>query len=926
MKSGCVFLGYVFFSFVGCVIGRGGDRFSSLSSLKEWVDPNPLPGCVLGNEHYRLKEKFSPPIEPYGKMNCLICQCIPLMKKGILHHYGKVRCVKLENECPLPNCPNPVLLPGKCCKSCPGETMTFEDRYSLLPVDLEAEVDAALTGDGKTIDKYKSKNYIALLVGRNVPGRIPVYTRAVAVVRLKVTSTGGIQYTLRHERLNRPKSIQVIDRNGNVLIQKRLDAPSDDNKYCGEWTSIPFYYLRYLHKKEILITITTFSYPEGEVSGRPEVDTRKNPETFGALLVSPKLDGTGGYAALTYGLKKKRISYTIIHDGLFNSKRKRQEYFITIEKRTKILHQKTRKTRRKNKMRGFWKSTNKKNRKLLVRGRLRLRLTSKGGSSIIGYIKPVFTCGTYQAVLSTGQSLHGRQGPLASAGSAVFDVHDNGDVDYKIRLFNMQNIVTSISVDTPTKSGSRNSRMRDVIRTYVRNGTSYDGMATGKLSKLKARDIALLQAGKLHINVATIANRISVLRGSIQRLDYLSHVNIFQDPPTMLMSTKSSPTGVAGHTWITVGDDCVLHYQIVLSGWRGQDEDLTALITGDYDTTVSTNAIYTIIITDFHDGKARGTVADMSEEVFLSLNRGTSFLHIEVKGQRKGEIRTNLTIPNNCWQVFNDQIPDVFVDEYGNPITTHNPRLNCRYNGVVYRDSDTWRQNITSCATCICNRGDVQCHPVVCPELTCMVKKMSEDGCCPVCADDTYQHETAELDEAPQANSSCYYPGDKRWHPAGTQWYPYVPPFGYVTCSICSCEPGSDSYKCVRKECPALECPRSQAIRLKDTDCCQTCPHAVSEPPAPKESATLPSVLPPELPQKRGCSEEARATAQWSRVPPFGLRNCYVCRCRGGSIKCRMKERCNKNNCRNCKTEGTQGERSRGRHRAVLTTTRAPRR
>ena len=36
-------------------------------------------------------------------------------------------------------------------------------------------------------------------------------------------------------------------------------------------------------------------------------------------------------------------------------------------------------------------------------------------------------------------------------------------------------------------------------------------------------------------------------------------------------------------------------------------------------------------------------------------------------------------------------------------------------------------------------------------------------------------------------NGSCYYDGDKRWHQAGTKWHPYVPPFGYVTCAICSC-------------------------------------------------------------------------------------------------------------------------------------------
>lgn len=33
----------------------------------------------------------------------------------------------------------------------------------------------------------------------------------------------------------------------------------------------------------------------------------------------------------------------------------------------------------------------------------------------------------------------------------------------------------------------------------------------------------------------------------------------------------------------------------------------------------------------------------------------------------------------------------------------------------------------------------------------------------------------------------CYFHGDKRWHHEGTHWYPYVHPFGYIECAVCSC-------------------------------------------------------------------------------------------------------------------------------------------
>ncbi len=35
---------------------------------------------------------------------------------------GRVSCRSIKSECPKPTCPDPVLLPGRCCKVCPGQT------------------------------------------------------------------------------------------------------------------------------------------------------------------------------------------------------------------------------------------------------------------------------------------------------------------------------------------------------------------------------------------------------------------------------------------------------------------------------------------------------------------------------------------------------------------------------------------------------------------------------------------------------------------------------------------------------------------------------------------------------------------------------------------------------------------------------------
>ena len=35
---------------------------------------------------------------------------------------GRVRCKNIKSECPAPTCDHPELLPGRCCKVCPGQT------------------------------------------------------------------------------------------------------------------------------------------------------------------------------------------------------------------------------------------------------------------------------------------------------------------------------------------------------------------------------------------------------------------------------------------------------------------------------------------------------------------------------------------------------------------------------------------------------------------------------------------------------------------------------------------------------------------------------------------------------------------------------------------------------------------------------------
>ena len=39
-----------------------------------------------------------------------------------------------------------------------------------------------------------------------------------------------------------------------------------------------------------------------------------------------------------------------------------------------------------------------------------------------------------------------------------------------------------------------------------------------------------------------------------------------------------------------------------------------------------------------------------------------------------------------------------------------------------------------------------------------------------------------------QEQRGCNFEGDGKFHPAGSRWHPYLPPFGFSKCAVCVCD------------------------------------------------------------------------------------------------------------------------------------------
>ncbi|CAF4903450.1 unnamed protein product [Pieris macdunnoughi] len=77
--------------------------------------------CQFGKQAKELGSTWFADLgPPFGVMYCIKCECIPVQKKRRV--VAKVHCRNIKNECPEPSCDSPELLPGRCCKTCPGDT------------------------------------------------------------------------------------------------------------------------------------------------------------------------------------------------------------------------------------------------------------------------------------------------------------------------------------------------------------------------------------------------------------------------------------------------------------------------------------------------------------------------------------------------------------------------------------------------------------------------------------------------------------------------------------------------------------------------------------------------------------------------------------------------------------------------------------
>uniref|UniRef100_A0A3P8RQQ3 Chordin n=1 Tax=Amphiprion percula TaxID=161767 RepID=A0A3P8RQQ3_AMPPE len=850
-------------------------------------EPQPskgLTGCSFGGRFYSLEDTWHPDLgEPFGVMHCVQCYCEPQKsRRGKV--FGKVNCKNIKQDCPDPDCDDPILLPGHCCKTCPKGNHALTQTHHLLLSGFQDPL-AHKTSRGKTRCLVSpSADFVAVLTG--VTSSWLPSSSAVARVRFVLTRN-SLAFSITYQRMGRPSKIVFLDSDGTTAFEYRVPKGQSD-MICGVWKNMAKPLLRQLQSEQMRISMTTSTSRREEVEGKIIKHRALFAETFSSMLTSEEENsGMGGIAMLTLSDTENNLHFILILQGLIKHKGKDP---LLVPIRVQLVYRQhiLREIRANitshdpdfaevltdlNSRELFW----------LSRGQLEITVATEGPDprQISGFITGRKSCDTIQSVMSSGDAL--TPGKTGGVGSAVFSLHDNGTLDYQVQVAGLSSDVVGLTIELKPRRRNKRSVLYDLTPEYSKT----TGQAVGSWSRLEARHIHMLLQNELFINVATAHSQEGELRGQIKALLYSGLDAPRHELPTPLAGYFVSPpvrTGASGHTWLSVDKQCHLHYEIVVAGLsRTDDITVNAHLHGlaEIGEMDDSSTAHKRLLTGFYGSQAQGVLKDISAELLQHLDQGTAFIQVSTKMNPRGEIRGRVHVPNNCESGMKADTDEVeFDDVYQkDPEELKKDPHTCFFENQHHAHGSRWTPNYDKCFSCSCQKRTVICDPVICPVLTCSRTIQPDDKCCPVCDGKTVRDLTVHY-------SCCYFEGDQKMHAPGTTWHPFVPPFGYIKCAVCTCKGSTGEVHCEKVTCPALTC--SQPVRRNPSDCCKECPEEDRTPAGLEHSDMMQADGPRHCKFGKNYYQNSDSWHPW--VPLVGEMKCINCWCDHGVTKCQRKQ------------------------------------
>ncbi|XP_053657899.1 dorsal-ventral patterning protein Sog [Anopheles marshallii] len=879
---------------------------------------------------------------PFGVMYCIMCECVPFQKKRRV--VGRVQCRNIKNECPKPTCDDPILLPGRCCKTCPGDAQSPDVVQDLPQATMPEE-------------EERSKHFAALLTGRTsaLLKKDDMGTMYSTLNPQNVVATGRFSFHKKNlyysfyvsERAARPRSIQFVHANGNILEEHTLTLPSEEGrlsayqngtgKVCGVWRRVPREYRRLLRDELVSVVLLWGSKHQAElaIAGPIAKYSALAHELFSALLepaAQPDvMSGAGGTAIVsTSSGVTSSIHLTIVLNGLFApedvSDVPLNVRLESLDKRQLILEdvQRVRKPAHDINVLEVSSPVSVSDLRLLTRGKLTLTVESRRNPDLLRLHGPVrgrVACEVFQTLLSS----HGVDVRSDASGLAWMYQNREGSLVYHVQTHRLhgQPGTASPVLTLIDDSAKRKPELETLARAFAGEH------AAGVIDRMGPRVLEPLYAGELAIHVTNDQN-LTLLHGKFVTRQVADARD--SGAPVLLRRAADLPplTHAVGMAWMAVDNECFLHYDLALAGVPGAFHPLQ-LYMEELPLEAPNAPVSRRLLEEFGGNQLEGFQLGLSPRELAKLE--TSVIYLEVRSNSTAEpllrarVHAPTRVPTHCTGGLDNEVQQDPFAANDVPVTANEK---CFHSGRFYDEGETWRSAVEACTMCSCDHQQYKCEKMKCPQLRCrkedIVQKKGE--CCPSCA----APKTAAGNGLPAPPVTTVSSGStsaqrgcnlgEAFHEAGTTWHPYLHPSGYDTCTICTCELFTLQVKCARAQCPPLPCSDKVAYRPDKKACCKVCPQ-VKEPKVPKkvgrqdvqydEAGSAVGTLrsPQAILAAGGCRYEENIYENGQEYHPIlathGEEKCIKCRCKDGQLNCSRK-RCNRAMCnrQNVKRSGQQ--------------------
>ncbi|XP_066248106.1 dorsal-ventral patterning protein Sog isoform X2 [Euwallacea similis] len=867
--------------------------------------------CVFDKRVRELGAIWTPDLgPPIGILACMRCKCVPFQKKKRI--VARVQCYSIKNQCPVPSCDEPVVLPGRCCKTCPGDISPDENQDIIPPPVVEPE-------------EKNNKHFVALLTGRSSLSAKNEYGKPISDLnKNNVVATGRFNVHKRNlyysfyisENAARPQSLQFLDDKGNILEEFTLSHSGGfvnslyqnaSRKVCGVWKRLAKDYRKLLKQEKMYAMLVWGVKDQAEftLSGQILKNSALQTELLSALLEpAPGTDtlsmtGAGGTAIVSISTSvTPSINVAIIFNGLFlHSEVSSAPINITLsmdEKKQLVLQEiiTVSKPATDINVVNVSATITQAHLRYLTRGRILLSVSSVSkpeGLKLSGNVMTKASCEIFQSTLSSSNTAN----PDGVSGMAWLYLNNAGSLIYNIQIDKLppkENPPIITLIDLSTKK-----------RTELEDLTPYfhgDGWANGTLEKLTPRVLEPLYAGDLAINVATTSDN-SLIKGKL----IAKPVDEARDAPAPYLLKReymNLSTATVGLAWISVDNDCHLHYDVSITG-VGPERKMELWM--ELYPIIAPGAPFIIKDLDtFNGNSVEGSPVEvLSREELTRLQNGVNFLKVKDTHSKVVLLLATITkvsIPPPCrpYVPTENSILSLY-DNLPQIITTGE----CFFEEKFYKHEEVWVSSKNPCQMCYCQNGNPKCDMMPCAQSSCPAgKKITIEGeCCPVCVNNS-------IPAREYNGQKCTLSG-KSYLP-GTKFHPFMIPYGFDLCTECYCDPKDYEIRCTRlndnekiccKNCkkPDANDPMSDDIAPEDRNNGKSVKDHGSE--YSKKETIAAKIL-----EEGGCKNPNNAKKPFpngSEYHPYidslGEYKCVTCKCENGTPQC-SRQHCDMPTCK----------------------------